>query len=121
MPKSPKTMTKYYTNSFFSLLLLNDPESVEKNKDTDEIHKKIWYLMEFEKMFKLKRFEFNLIDSEEKIETDYEFLKKMNSLFKTKLRQPRTYNEIINFYYLRLNNLIGKIGLLNRKIKKKGV
>ena len=44
----------------------------------------------------------------------------MNILFKTKLRQPRTYNEIINFYYLRLNNLIGKIGLLHRKIKKKG-
>ena len=76
MPKSPKTMTEYYANSFFSLLLLNDPESVEKNKFTDEIHYKVWYLMEFEKIYKLKRFEFNFIDSDEKIETDYEFFKK---------------------------------------------
>ena len=116
----PKTMTDIYASSFFSLLLLNDPESVEKNKFTDEIHFKVWYLMEFERIFKLKRFEFNLIDSEEPLKTDYEFFKKMNSLFKTKLRQPRTYNELINFYYLRLKNLIGKLGLLNRKIKKKG-
>ena len=112
--------TEYLTNSFFSLLLLNDPESVEKNKDTDKIHYKVWYLMEFEKMYNLKRFDLILLDNDEKIKTDYEFFRKMNALFKTKLRQPRTYNEIINFYYLRLNNLIGKIGLLHRKIKKKG-
>ena len=112
--------TEYLTSSFFSLLLLNDPKSVEKNKFTDEIHFKVWYLMEFERLYKLKRFEFNLIDSEEKIETDDEFFKKMNILFKTKLRQPRTYNEIINFYYLRLNNLIGKLGFMNRKVLKKG-
>ena len=107
-------------SSFFCLLLLNDPESVEKNKFTDEIHFKVWYLMELERIFKLKRFEFNLIDSDEKIETDDEFFRKMNALFKTKLRQPRTYNEIINFYYLRLNNLIGKLGFMNRKVLKKG-
>ena len=112
--------TEYLTSSFFSLLLLNDPESVEKNKDTDVIHNKIWYLMELEKMYNLKRFQFELIDSEEKIETDEEFFKKMNALFKTKLRLPRTYNEIINFYYLRLNNLIGKLGFINRKVLKKG-
>ena len=111
---------EYLTSSFFCLLLLNDPESVEKNKFTDEIHNKIWYLMELEKMYNLKRFEFNLIDSDEKIETDEEFFKKMNALFKTKLRLPRTYNEIINFYYLRLNNLIGKLGFMNRKVLKKG-
>ena len=112
--------TEYLTSSFFSLLLLNDPESVEKNKDTDVIHNKIWYLMELEKMYNLKRFQFELIDSEEKIETDEEFFKKMNALFKTKLRLPKTYNEIINFYYLRLNNLIGKLGFMNRKVLKKG-
>ena len=112
--------TEYLTSSFFCLLLLNDPESVEKNKFTDEIHFKVWYLMELERIFKLKRFEFNLIDSDEKIETDDEFFRKMNALFKTKLRQPRTYNEIINFYYLRLNNLIGKLGFMNRKVLKKG-
>ena len=111
---------EYLTSSFFCLLLLNDPESVEKNKDTDEEHKKVWYLMELERIFKIKRFEFNLIDSEEKIETDDEFFRKMNALFKTKLRQPRTYNELINFYYLRLNNLIGKLGFINRKVLKKG-
>ena len=108
------------TSSFFCLLLLNDPESVEKNKDTDEEHKKVWYLMELERVFKLKRFSFELIDSEEKIETDEEFFKKMNALFKTKLRLPRTYNELINFYYLRCNNLIGKLGFMNRKVLKKG-
>lgn len=111
---------EYLTSSFFCLLLLNDPESVEKNKDTDEEHKKVWYLMELERIFKIKRFSFELIDSEEKIETDEEFFKKMNALFKTKLRQPRTYNELINFYYLRLNNLIGKLGFINRKVLKKG-
>jgi len=115
-----KNMTEIYTSSFFSLLLLNDPESVEKNKDTDIIHKKVYYLMELERIFKLKRFSFELIDSEEKIETDEEFFKKMNALFKTKLRQPRTYNELINFYYLRINNLIGKLGLCERKKKKNG-
>ena len=112
--------TEYLTNSFFSLLLLNDPESVEKNKDTDKIHYKVWYLMEFEKMYNLKRFDLILLDNDEKIKTDYEFFRKMNALFKTKLRQPRTYNEIINFYYLRLNNLIGKLGFINRKVLKKG-
>ena len=76
--------------------------------------------MELEKMYNLKRFQFELIDSEEKIETDEEFFKKMNALFKTKLRLPKTYNEIINFYYLRLNNLIGKLGFMNRKVLKKG-
>jgi hypothetical protein len=115
-----KNMTEIYTSSFFSLLLLNDPESVEKNKDTDEIHQKIWYLMELEKIYNLKRFQFELIDSEEPIKTDEEFFKKMNALFKTKLRQPRTYNELINFYYLRINNLIGKLGLCERKKKKYG-
>jgi hypothetical protein len=71
-------------------------------------------------MYNLKRFQFELIDSEEPIQTDSEFFRKMNVLFKTKLRLPRTYNELINFYYLRLNNLIGKLGFMNRKILKNG-
>jgi hypothetical protein len=111
---------EYLTGSFFSLLLMNDPETVEKNKDTDEIHKKVFYLMQLEKMYNLERFEFNLLENDEKIETDDEFFKKMNSLFKTKLRQPKTYNGLINFYYLRCNNLIGKLGFINRKVLKKG-
>jgi len=111
---------EYLTNSFFCLLLLNDPESVKKVKFNDENHYKVLYILELEKMYNLKRFQFELIDSEEPIQTDSEFFRKMNVLFKTKLRLPRTYNELINFYYLRLNNLIGKLGFMNRKILKNG-
>jgi len=111
---------EYLTSSFFCLLLLNDPDSIKKAKFNDENHYKVLYILELEKMYNLKRFQFELIDSEEPIITDSEFFRKMNVLFKTKLRLPRTYNELINFYYLRLNNLIGKLGFMNRKILKNG-
>ena len=105
---------EYLTNSFFCLLLLNDPDSIKKAKFNDENHYKVLYILELEKIYNLKRFQFELIDSEEPIITDSEFFRKMNVLFKTKLRLPRTYNELINYYYLRLNNLIGKLGFMNR-------